>query len=116
MARCRAQANYNTFEFVNIADLSQRMDATGRYWYGHKNGAKTSARRPLLGASSESERSLSIACMYGCRSLGYSDASEMAWPERRGPVQDLVLRTKSDVKEDGSAATRNYINHVTKAI
>jgi hypothetical protein len=40
MARCRAQANYNALEFVNIADLSRRMDATGRYWYGHKTAPR----------------------------------------------------------------------------
>jgi hypothetical protein len=93
MTRCRTQAHYNTLEFVNIADPSQRMDAMGRYWYGHRNGAKPSAQRPLLSASSESERSLSIACRYGFQGLGYSElerdgVARMPRPRPRSGVGD----------------------------
>jgi hypothetical protein len=115
MARCRTQAHYNALEFVNIADRSQRMDAKGRYWYGHKNGAKTSARRPLLGASTESARSLSIVCRYGFRGLGYSER------ERGGVTRTPGPRPRSGVGDevgcDGGrkCATRNFINHVVKS-
>jgi hypothetical protein len=69
----------------------------------------------LLGASTESERSLSIACRYGFRGLGYSERERGGVTRTPGPRPRSAVGDEIGCEGGMKCATRNFINHVVKS-